>query len=162
MLSQPVFPDTQTPSASHFTPLKPPENGTAPHPAIHNPIHSLWITLRSRPAAGATRNETRRERGRGGDQANGNGCGCGVLWDMGVWCGVSGCVFWWCCWVVWVCLGVSCVVVVCGVFWFVVFGLVSASVCSVVGSGFCPGCAVVCCVVGGCCCWLFRLKENGC
>lgn len=86
-----MFPGTQTAITSHFTPQKPPKNGTAPHPTIHNPIHSLWITLRSRPAAGArTKPNGRQEPRRRGRRLEGvRGC---VL-------GLRGCVWSWCVWV---------------------------------------------------------------
>lgn len=86
-----MFPGTQTAITSHFTPQKPPKNGTAPHPTIHNPIHSLWITLRSRPAAGArTKPNGRQEPRRRGRRLEGvRGC---VL-------GLRGCVWCWCVWV---------------------------------------------------------------
>ena len=88
-----MFPGTQTAITSHFTPQKPPKNGTAPHPTIHNPIHSLWITLRSRPAAGArTKPNGRQEPRRRGRRLEGvRGCVLGLRGCVWCWCvGVSG------------------------------------------------------------------------
>lgn len=121
-----MFPGTQTAITSHFTPQKPPKNGTAPHPTIHNPIHSLWITLRSRPAAGArTKPNGRQEPRRRGRRLEGvRGCVLGLRGCVWCWCvwvsGVAGagcvcvvgccCLFgFWCVWVACCVLGVCCV-----------------------------------------------------
>lgn len=146
-----MFPGTQTAITSHFTPQKPPKNGTAPHPTIHNPIHSLWITLRSRPAAGArTKPNGRQEPRRRGRRLEGvRGCvlGLRVVSGVGVWLsGVAGagCVS-----AVGCCVlsgvaacsgsGVSGSHVVCGVCVVCVVGsiCVVGSVCLVLRSGWC-------------------------
>ena len=109
-----MFPGTQTAITSHFTPQKPPKNGTAPHPTIHNPIHSLWITLRSRPAAGArTKPNGRQEPRRRGRRLEGvRGCVLGLRGC--VWCWCVGCCWCWLC----VCCRVLCVVGCCCLFGF--------------------------------------------